>query len=440
MADAPIEPRADPAVRRALAALGCRNADELAIGGRTAVDLADQFGTPLYVYDAHVLAERTATVRTALGPRVQLLYSLKANPSLALTARLRELGLGAEIASLGELKVAMVAGHPAGALRFAGPAKTDAEIHQALERGLGCFHAESASEVDAISAAAAQQGAIAGVAVRVNLPDQLAGARLRMGGASSRFGVDAADVPPLLRRIAADAALELRGLHVYSGTQCFDPEAFAAHARALAGYATTWEQELSVPLPELDVGGGFAEAMYTGDPLFDVDAAGRGLQELVEADEHRHRTFLVELGRYLVAPAGVYLTRVVRRKNSGGMAQIALDGGLHHCAAATGSGTVLKRPPLLVHATALRRRAEETVALGGPLCTPQDQFAAAVRMPTCREGDLIAVLNVGAYGRTFSPVRFLSHPEPAEVLVQDGLPRVVRRRGAPGDALFGQER
>jgi diaminopimelate decarboxylase len=433
-----IDPRQDPAVHRQLAALGCADDDELHVGGQSVWALAGRFGTPLYAFDGGLLLARAAAVRAALGADVRVLYSLKANPSRAVATLLRQAGLGVEIASLGELEVALAAGHDPAAVRFAGPGKTDAEIASALGAGLGVFHAESASEVQAIAAAARAAGRRAGVAVRANPARQPAGSRLRMAGAGARFGVDSEQVPALLSQIAATPELQLRGLHVYGGTQCFDAAAFLAPAADLIRLADECERDLGIALPELDLGGGFGVPTFVQDPKFDLAAAAQGLRELLAAQPRAGRAWFVELGRYLTAPMGVYVARVVRAKTSGGIVQLALDGGLHHCAFAAGIGSVLRRPPLLVHATALRRPATVVTAVGGPLCTPQDQFADPVLLPACREGDLLAVLMAGAYGLSFSPHGFLGHPTPAEVLVQGGEARIVRERGAPADALRGQ--
>jgi len=211
-----------------------------------------------------------------------------------------------------------------------------------------------------------------------------------------------------------------------------------AHARALAAHRDRIERELALPLPELDLGGGFGSAHYLGDPAFDLAAAGRGLRELVEAHDHPDRRWFVELGRFLAAPVGVYAAAVVRTKTSGGRRHLILDGGLHHCGVAAGVGTVLRRPPLLVLATALRAPAKASFAIGGPLCTPQDQLAGELQLPDCGRGDLLAVLGAGAYGLTYSSTMFLSHPTPAEVAVERGAARVVRERGQPADALRGQ--
>lgn len=432
------DPETDTNLQRALAELGSAELDQLCVDGVSAMALAEAFDTPLYVFSANALRRRVERIRTALGPRFELLWSVKANPSIAVTQCLRLAGTGAEIASVGELEVALAAGHLAESLRFAGPGKSDAELTTALARGLGTFHVESLDELQQLAHLASQHAQSAGVAIRVNLPQELKGSRMRMGGRSSRFGIDVEQVPEAVRMIQAHDALELRGLHVYGGTQCFDANAFVAHATALTEQAARWEQELDVRFDELDLGGGFGMAVFQGDPSFDLELAAEGLHKLLAEHDRKGRRWFIELGRYLAAPAGVFLSRVVRQKTSGEQQHVVLDGGMHQAAAAAGLGTIVRRPPLLVVAEQLRELTAQPVTLGGPLCTPADQFAEQLELPKLQTGDLIAILNAGAYGLTYSPTGFLSHPTPAEVLVEDGKPRVVRSRGLPQDALRGQ--
>lgn len=431
-------PPTDPAVAAALAALGGGAGAPLRLGGLDVAALAADFGTPFYGYDAAVLRARLAAVQAAMGPRVEVLWSVKANPSLAVTHCLAAAGATAEIASAGELQVALAAGLPPAALRFAGPGKRDDELQQALAAGLGCFHVESLDELAALGGLAAARGVRADVALRVNLPQPLDGARLRMGGASSRFGIDAAQVPGALQQLAATPSLRLQGLHVYGGTQCFAAAAFLRHAERLCAAAAAWEHELGVRFDSIDLGGGFGVAAFAGDPQFDLDAAGAGVQALLAAHDAAvgPRRFCIELGRFLCAPAGVYVSRVVRHKHSGGRAHAVLDGGLHQAAAATGLGSVLRRTPLLVRVDG--GGDGEPVTVGGPLCTPVDQFGEDLPLGPLRTGDLVAVLHAGAYGLSFSPHSFLGHPTPAEVMVDGGTARLIRARGSPADAVRGQ--
>lgn len=429
----------DPLLQQALAELGCHAAGQLHVGDVSAASLAQSFGTPLYAFDASVLRRRLLAVQQALGERFTVLYSLKANPNAAIAAVLRKAGAGVEVASAGELCVAEAAGWDPATVRFAGPGKSEAELQFALLHGLGCCHVESLDEVELLAATAAHLSLQAGVAVRVNLPSELSGSRMRMSGRHSRFGVDLDQVPALLQRIAALPALQLRGLHVYSGTQLFDAAAFIAHARALCAAMRDWEQQLSLRLLEIDLGGGFGVPTYADDPRFDLAVAARGLRELLAEHDQPDRSWFVELGRYLTAPAGVYLARVLSTKVSGGERFAVLDGGLHQCALAAGAMAVLKRPPLVVHAAALQQPATLDCHVGGPLCTPADELPGPLQLPEVRRSDLLAVLNVGAYGLTFSPQQFLSHPAPAEVLVDQGVARLVRQRGSFADALLRQQ-
>lgn len=438
------DPKTCTNLQRALTELGSAELPQLAVDGVTAMALAESFGTPLYVFSADTLRRRVERIRAALGARFELLWSVKANPSIAVTECLRLAGTGAEIASAGELEVALAAGHPAEHLRFAGPGKSDAELMTALARGLGTFHVESLDELQQLAQLsiehqrAREHQRPTGVAIRVNLPQELKGSRMRMGGRSSRFGIDSEHVPEAVRMIQAHDALTLRGLHVYGGTQCFDAAAFVAHATALTEQAARWEEELEVRFDELDLGGGFGMAVFQGDPTFDLELAAAGLHQLLAQHDRKGRRWFIELGRYLAAPAGVFLSRVVRQKTSGELQHVVLDGGMHQAAAAAGLGTIVKRPPLLVAAEQLQEPTTRPVTIGGPLCTPADQFAEQIELPTLQTGDLVAILNTGAYGLTYSPTGFLSHATPAEVMVEDGRPRVVRSRGLPQDALRGQ--
>lgn len=441
MPPATPDPSSDPNLLATLQALGQPpRAQELQLDGWPVRRLAAQFGTPLYVFLASQVQQAVAAVTTACaGPApIGILYSIKANPSLALTSLLRQLGTAAEVASAGEFALAIAAGHDPATLHFAGPGKGDAEIEQTVAAGLGCLHLEAPSEVAAVAAAARAHHRRVDVVLRVNLPEAGAGARLRMAGTHSRFGIDREQLPQVLAKIQQEPALRLRGLHAYGGTQQFSAEQFVQQARSLLATAIELETSHRVRLDELDFGGGFGVSTFVGDPEFDLAAAGAGLQQLLRDDPRRDRRYLIELGRFLVAKAGVYLTKVVRSKTSGGQRQLALDGGLAHHATACGQGSVLKRPPLLLAATRLLSTEREASTLGGPLCTPADQFASALPLAPLAEGDLIAILHAGAYGLSYSPHSFLSHPTPAEVLLQDGQARVIRARGHMHDVLRGQ--
>ncbi|MEM7201453.1 MAG: diaminopimelate decarboxylase [Planctomycetota bacterium] len=427
-----------PSARLRLLAQFDAAAGELSVGGVPASELVERFGSPLYVYDAAVLRERLALVQRAVGPAVRVLYSVKANPSVAVIATLHRAGAGGEVASAGEIYAARAAGLPGPDLHFAGPGKTAADLELACREGVGVINLESAAEYEALVALTATRGGPRPrVALRVNPAQAIAGARMVMGGAAKKFGVDEAAAPALARRIVDDGAAELVGLHVYAGTQCFDAEAWLATAAGLLATAARLEDDLGVPVRTCNFGGGFGFGYYDSDPELDLEALGRGLRALIDAAPPG-RDYYIELGRFLTAPAGVYLTRVTYLKESGGRCHAILDGGMHQHAAAAGVGAVIRRTFPVVRARAPRTPDTRDYSLGGPLCTPADQLADAVALPELQQGDVLAFLASGAYGLTFSSTMFLSHPLPPEVLVDGGVAHLVREGTAPADWLRGQ--
>lgn len=426
-----------PSLRDRLLARLSPGAAPLRIGGILATDLAQRHGTPAYVYDAAILRAQLAAVGQALGPGVRVLYALKANPCVAVARVLRAAGAGAELASGGELHVALAAGFAAADMQFAGPGKSDDDLRLALAARVGCVNVESEGEYERIVALAAQLGVVPQVALRVNPARTPTGSRMRMGGGSKKFGVDEAAVPTLAHRIVREGRCELRGLHVYTGSQNGSAVAWLETASDLTSLANRVEAATGVPLRALNFGGGFAVPTFDADASFDLAAAGAGLRALLASAPPSRRHF-VELGRYLTAEAGVYLTRVLHTKTSGGRTHAIVDGGMHHFGAAAGLGAVIPRPyPIVACATPLAPGADE-VAVGGPLCTPADEFHAAATLPEIHPDDLLAVLLAGAYGLTFSPLAFLGHPTPAEILVDGGHDHLVRRRGRPEDTLRDQ--
>jgi diaminopimelate decarboxylase len=421
-------------VRAALLDLhGCQPGHALSIGGINAQHLAQEHGTPCYVYDAELLRSRFQLVQHSLG--IEILYALKANPSLAVSTVLREAGAGAEVASAGELLIAEKAGFGPASVQFAGPGKSVDELALALEQGIHSINLESLSEYESLAALAKQRKQRPGVAIRVNPRESVGGSRMRMSGGSRKFGVDEDAVAQLVSHIHDQGLVDLHGLHCYMGTQCFDAQAWLDSATWLLGFAKEIEAKTSVPLPSLDFGGGFAVPCYEGDLEFDLELAGQGMRTLLTGEDRRA---FVEPGRYLVAPSGVFLTRVLHIKESQGKRYAILDGGMHQHAAAAGLGSVLRRPYPIVAARDPHAEDTQAQSLCGPLCTPADDFVSDLELPRLEQGDLVAILASGAYGLTYSNLKFLSHPAPAEILVDQGRSSVIRERGKPIDALAGQ--
>ncbi|MCG2842485.1 pyridoxal-dependent decarboxylase, exosortase A system-associated [Sandaracinobacter sp. RS1-74] len=397
-----------------------RGADgRLHIAGRSAADWVAEAGdTPLFLYDRALLTARARSFRAAMPEGLGLHFAIKANPLPELLRHMAGLVDGFDIASGGELERALAAGMPATRISFAGPGKRDRELEAAIAAGVA-LNVESAGELDRAGAIALRLGQKARVALRVNPPFALKGSGMKMGGVASPFGVDAAAAPELLRAMQAQQ-FRFEGLHLFAGSQNLSVEAILESQRQsveLAGKLTA-EAELAAP-PLVNLGGGFGVPYFPGDRELDLQALGRGLAAILAErpailGESR---FALELGRWLVAEAGVYLCRIVDRKQSGGETFLVTDGGLHHQLAATGNfGTVIRRNYPLANASRDGGEAE-TATVVGCLCTPLDRLAEKASLPISKVGDLIAVFMAGAYGRTASPENFLGHPPAIEKLV-----------------------
>jgi diaminopimelate decarboxylase len=392
---------------------------ELAIAGRTASALvAEAGGTPLFVYAADLIRDRVALLRAHLPAAVRLHYAVKANPFPPLLALLRGLVDGFDLASAGELDLALAAGQAPAAMSFAGPGKRDAELEQAIRHGV-TLNLESAGEARRALAIAERTGLRPRLAIRVNPAFELRGSGMKMGGGAKPFGVDEALVPALAREVIG-AGAEWRGLHVFTGSQALDAAAIAETQGAVLALAARLTQEIGHPLPHLNMGGGFGIPYFHGDRPLDLAAVGGALAErLADLPAELAGTELaVELGRYLVGEAGVYLTRIIDRKQSAGRTFLVTDGGLHHVLAASGNfGTVVRRNYPVAIATRFGAEAEEEASVVGCLCTPIDRIADQALLPQTQAGDLVAVFCTGAYGASASPAAFLAHGPAREMLV-----------------------
>jgi diaminopimelate decarboxylase len=248
----------------------------------------------------------------------------------------------------------------------------------------------------------------------VNPEFELRGSGMRMGGGARPFGVDEALVAPLVRRIAGAGAV-YRGLHIFAGSQCLDAAAIIEAQASGIALADRIADESGVAAPLVNLGGGFGVPYFAGDTPLDIEALGAALAERLGP---RAGFYAVELGRWLVAEAGVYLTRIVDRKESHGKTFLVTDGGLHHQLAASGNfGTVVRRNYPVAVASRFAVPPEEEVSVVGCLCTPLDRLADDVALPRASIGELIAVFLAGAYGATASPSAFLGHGPAAELCV-----------------------
>jgi diaminopimelate decarboxylase len=392
---------------------------ELAIGGRTASALVDSAGgTPLFVYSGDMIRRRVADLRAAMPARLGIHYAMKANPYAPVLALMSSLVDGFDIASQGELEMALAAGLPAEHISFAGPGKRDGELAAAISAGV-TLNLESQAEARRALAIAERAGVAPRLAVRVNPDFELRGSGMKMGGGAKPFGLDAERVPALAREVIA-AGAEWRGLHIFTGSQALDAQAIIETQANVLALAAELSEAIGAPLPHLNMGGGFGIPYFNGDEALDVTAVGAALGERFAAlpDALTSTEFAIELGRYLVGEAGVYLTRIVERKVSHGVVYLVTDGGLHHQLAASGNfGTVVRRNYPAAIATRFAAEPVEEANIVGCLCTPLDRLADQALVPRAEVGDLVAIFCAGAYGASASPSAFLGQGPACEMLV-----------------------
>ena len=406
-----------------LAACWGRENGHLAIDGQPLSKRIPQ--TPAYLYSRRCLDAAATSLRAALPDSIGIHYAIKANPFPPLVRHMAGLVDGFDCASLAEMQQASDVAGPEQKLSIAGPAKSRAEHRFAIENGI-TINAESVGEIERIMTAARLSGQRARVALRVNPPFALKGSGMHMGGGARPFGIDSEAIPALLEQRAtlAEGGIDLVGLHLFAGSQSLDTEAIAATLDAWTELLRDWQATTGYTPDELIIGPGLGVAYHPGEEPLDLDTLapafarlGEALSALGENGDTSIDTRL-ELGRFLVAGAGVYLTRVVDRKVSRGTTYLVCDGGMHHHLALSGNlGAVLRRNWPLVAADRLDDDASESVDLAGPLCTPLDVLGKNQSLPPLAPGDWVAVLQSGAYGASASPAGFLSREAAMEFLV-----------------------
>ena len=390
----------------------------LCAGGRLVTELAEQHGTPLFVYSVEHIRARVSALRGALPPRLALHYAIKANPFEPLLHLFSELIDGFDIASGGELAMVRDAGIAAAKVSFAGPGKRDAELEAAIAWGV-TLNLESEGEAARALAIAERLGVTPRLAIRVNPDFDLKGSGMKMGGGAKPFGVDAERVPALVRAVVASGA-EWCGFHIFAGSQALDAEAIAHTQAQTLSLAARLAEESGVALPHCNLGGGLGIPYFPNETPVDLALVGEKLGEQFEnlPDVLQETAFCMELGRYLVGEAGIYLTRIVDRKISHGEVFLVTDGGLHHQLAASGNfGTVVRRNYPSAIATRFGAAVEEEASIVGCLCTPLDKLAEKGGFPRADVGDLVAVFCAGAYGASASPATFLGQGPASEILV-----------------------
>ena len=409
---------------------------------------ARRFGTPLYLYDFDVIERQVARLRRALGPRFTLAYAVKANPSLAVLSFFFERGLGADVASRGELLAVRRAGCPPSKILSTGPAKSEPDLEALVRAGVSQIHVEGEWELERLEEIANRARRTVRVGLRLNPPWGIAEKRVMIGGpGAKKFGFDLASAERVLRRKKSFPHLEICGFQVFNASNVLDASLLVENTRRVLSLALSLSKKCDVRLNTVDFGGGFGVPYADTESPLDLGILRKGLAGIAKwaAGESRFRgTRLVfEPGRFLVAESGTYVVKVLGTKRSRGVDYVLVDGGAHHFLR-----PVLLQTPhrvrLVPRKSGGRRRpsshSQESLVLAGPLCTSLDILHPAARLPLPVRGDLLAFENAGAYGYTESMPLFLSHEWPAEVGVHRDRLALLRRPPTVESLLRAQRR
>lgn len=403
---------------------------DLHVGGIAVHELAAKYGTPLFIYDGGVMRASYRALASALGGFAHIHYSVKANPAPAIIGLFASEGADVEIASIGEYRAARAAGVAPERVLFAGPAKRVAELEAVIAEGIGEIHVESYEEIARVAAIGDRLGVAVRISIRVNPIAAAQGGAMRMGGKPAPFGFDEEDLANVVAAVKAQRSLDLRGVHLFAGTQILDADVLLSQWRHAIDVAGRVAAMADTPLKTIDLGGGLGIPYFQGDGTLDLAKIAAAVPELL-ALLRSHPLLaearpVVEPGRFLAGPGGVYVMSVNASKLSRGTRFLVTDGGMHHHLAASGNlGQIIKRDYPIVAPSRMDAAEKSSATVVGPLCTPLDTLARKTDLPALAADDLIAVLQSGAYGKSASPSGFLSQPAAGEILVENGDVKVV---------------
>jgi len=392
----------------------------LVVGGIPLPQLARRVGsTPFYAYDRQVINNRIKYVRANLPDEIHLHYAIKANPMPALVQYMASLVDGFDLASQGEMKIALDTTMLPEKISFAGPGKSQAELNAAVAAGV-TINLESEAELLRVLSSAELVGHRPKIAIRVNPDFELKSSGMKMSGGPKQFGIDSEQVPNLLKKLKS-FDVDFMGLHIFSGSQNLRPEAIIEAQQKTIKLAIRLAENAPSPIQKLNIGGGFGIPYFPGEQHLDLAPIGNALaDELPKVHEQlgKETNIIIELGRYLVGEAGIYVCRIIERKISRGEVFLITDGGLHHHLAASGNfGQIIRKNYPVAIGNKMHSQKTELANVVGPLCTPLDILAEKMELPQAKTGDYVVVFQSGAYGLTASPISFLSHPHPSEVLL-----------------------
>lgn len=395
-------------------------------------EVANKYGTPLYLYSGEVLEKNFDNLRSKLHPSLELFFSLKSNPNISVYSFLKNLGARAEVSSLAELITVLKANTKPKDIIFLGPGKKEEEIEACIQNNIYAIVCESFQELELINEIACGHNKKVEIALRINPSFSIKGSKLTMGGKSTQFGIDNEELMSCsIEYFNQFQNVRIIGFHTYMGTRILDEEVIMENTRNILQNAEDLSSELNIDLEMIDIGGGLGIPYFENEKDLDIKKLTGLLNPIITEFKNRHKNtrMIMELGRFLTAKSGVYITRALYTKQSRNENFIVADGGTNHHMAAVGIGSFVKRNFPIKMLTYKPEATEKlTYNISGPLCTPNDTVGKNVELPPTKKGDLIGILNSGAYGPTASPTHFLSHGYPAEVLAYKNKHYLIHER------------
>lgn len=392
---------------------------QLLVAGQPLAILAARAGqTPFYAYDRASIVRRVGELREAFKDAAEIHYAIKANPMVAVVDLLAQQVDGFDVASGKELLLALDAGMSPANISFAGPGKRPGELAQAVAAGV-LINVESIAEINRLGKIAETLGIAARVSIRINPDFELKYSGMKMGGGPKQFGIDVDLVAPALDAIR-QAGHRFEGFHIYAGSQNLKATAIVESQNKTMALIARLAENLAAPIHSINLGGGFGIPYFPGEKPLALAPIADNLRQLRThyAKDFPQARWNIELGRYLVGEAGVYICRVLERKQSCGHTFLIVDGGMHQHLAASGHlGQVIRKNYPVAIGNRMDDANTELVSVVGPLCTPLDTLADRVRLPVAEAGDFFVVFQSGAYGFSSSPYGFLSQPPAVEIVV-----------------------
>lgn len=395
------------------------NENQLTIGGKKLTDWSDEYGTPFYLYDSSIINKKISLFRKYMPPEIQLYYAAKANPYNGVLREMVKLVDGFDVASSGELEEVIKSGGDPDFISFAGPGKNKSELSYSIQANIGSINVESERELEIISQEAKRQNKVPSVSIRINPDFELHGSGVKMSGGAKQFGIDAEKIPALLKKIS-EFSVNFIGFHIFTGSQNLNADSITDAMEQALELSLRLAGPSAASIRLLNLGGGFGIPYFNKDEELDIKIIGNRLTSLLQRYKPKfpNARFAIELGRYLVGESGIYVTTVLYGKESRGKKFLITDGGMNHHLAASGNfGQILRKNFPIIVGTNVSGTEYEKVDVVGPLCTPLDLMGSNAELPKASEGDLIVFLNSGAYGYTASPLLFLGHPPPHQIIV-----------------------